>query len=777
MKKTDIRNANVAGAAVSMEEGLPGTTQRTAEQELLARKKQAGAKRTDDRAAVQEQISDEVVLDNLGYEEGNGAFSTMAHIEASQSVEPLLYAQASTGTLSDAPVGGVSKPIFAIPETGVAATTSGATGVVAGLSSLEIAGIALGGAALIGGTVAIARSGDDNQTISALSDAQVAALTPAQVGGLTAAQVGALTDAQLAALTPAQVGALTATQIDALTPAQVAALGTDVASLSAAALASLDAAQIGALTDAQVAALTPAQVASLSDAQVAGFTATNADALTAAQLDALAAAGHLDGLSDAAVAAVPAATLGAVAPATVGALTDAQLAALTPVQVGALTATQIDVLTPAQIAALGTDITGLSTSALDSIDVAQAGGITQSQYFDLWNAENSAPLGGGDSRLQHLSAEMSQVHATTSADGTASGTNALSQYVNQVTGTDIVSDAEFDAGFTITGHAAAGASGTIKFYLDNDRTDGVNQVGTQLVEGADGVHINYNNSTGDYTLTFDANSAALLQATHNTYGSGIHQLTVDTDGSGAKNGSEASRLFLVADGTASSSDTGTVAQNYSVQDKVTGDAFVYYYGDPDGTGVGLWTKLDNGDTAANTGLVTTNRDADTNGWGDWDYYNTTGVALGTASTVANTALGMTTQVTAQTWEFHMGKSYDAAGDGYGAGDYMNQSGATANAGDHAIWNSNTSRLASEGELLALYAANFGAGNTVGAVQPITDTSSYNGYVASEDNRPGGWAGNGWSSAPTPSGHAYVTLGDGHANDSPDGTLHYVSAVL
>ncbi|HNL38050.1 MAG TPA: hypothetical protein PKH43_02920 [Saprospiraceae bacterium] len=57
MKKTDIRNANVAGAAVSMEEGLPGTTQRTAEQELLARKKQAGAKRTDDRAAVQEQIS------------------------------------------------------------------------------------------------------------------------------------------------------------------------------------------------------------------------------------------------------------------------------------------------------------------------------------------------------------------------------------------------------------------------------------------------------------------------------------------------------------------------------------------------------------------------------------------------------------------------------------------------------------------------------------------------------------------------------------------------
>jgi len=207
---------------------------------------------------------------------------------------------------------------------------------------------------------------------------------------------------------------------------------------------------------------------------------------------------------------------------------------------------------------------------------------------------------------------------------------------------------------------------------------------------------------------------------------------------------------------------------------------------PSATGVGRWTQLDSGDTAANTGLVTTNRDADTNGWGDWDYYNTTGVALGTASTVANTALGMTTQVTAQTWEFHMGKSYDAAGDGYGAGDYMNQSGATANAGDHAIWNSNTSRLASEGELLALYAANFGgdtggglaAGNTVGAVQPITDTSSYNGYVASEDNRPGGWANGVWSSAPTPSGHAPLGLYHGHAIDGPDGYYaDYVSAVL
>ena len=311
-------------------------------------------------------------------------------------------------------------------------------------------------------------------------------------------------------------------------------------------------------------------------------------------------------------------------------------------------ATQIDALSPAQVAALGSDITGLSTAALDSIDAAQAGGITQSQYFDLWNAENSTPLGGGDTRLQHLSTEMLQVHATTSADGTASGTNALSQYVNQVTGTDIVSDAEFDAGFTITGKAAAGAEGTIKFFLDNNRINGINEVGTQLQNGVNGVTIAYDNATGNYTLSFAAGSAALLQATHNTYGSGIHQLTVDTDGNGAKNSSEASRLFLVADGTAQNTDTGTVAQNYSVQDRVTGDVFVYYYGDPDGNGVGMWTKLDSGDTASNVTAVTTDRDLDGNGWGDSDYYNTTSVVTGTETTVANTALGVVSNIAAQT---------------------------------------------------------------------------------------------------------------------------------
>ena len=437
------------------------------------------------------------------------------------------------------------------------------------------------------------------------------------------------------------------------------------------------------------------------------------------------------------MASLDAAQVAAIAPASLATLSNAQLGALTGAQVGALTATQIDALTPAQIAALGTDITSLTTAALDSIDVAQAGGITQSQYFDLWNAENTTPLGGGDTRLQHLSAEMSQVHATTSADGKASGTNALSQYINQVTGTDIVSDAEFDAGFTIAGKMAPGSTNA-RFYLDNDRTNGTDELGTQLQNGVNGVTINHNTATGDYTISFAANSTALLQATHNTYGSGVHQLTVDADGDGTKDAGEASRLFLVASGTASSSDTGTVEQNYSVQDKVTGDVFVYYYGDPDGNGVGLWTRLDSGDSASNGGVVTANRDADGNGWGDLDYYNTTGIATGTESTTANTALGMTTDMAAQVWEFHMGKSSASA--------YTQANAATA-AGDHTAQGSNTSRLASQDELLALYAANFGANtggggaaaNIVGAVQPITDKSSFNSYVATEDNRPGGWA--------------------------------------
>jgi hypothetical protein len=395
--------------------------------------------------------------------------------------------------------------------------------------------------------------------------------------------------------------------------------------------------------------------------------------------------------------------------------------------------------------------------------------------FNLWVSDGHGtgtpnPTNGTTGALQAFSTEIGHQRAVTSADGTASGSHAMAQYINRVTGTDVVSAAEYAAGFTITGKAAAGASGTIRFWLDNNRVDGDEQMGTQLVSGVTpGVTINYNNATGDYTISFAANSAALQQATHNTYSSGVHKLTVDTDGSSGQNGTgltaEASRLFLVASGTAQVGDDGSVGKNYSVQDRATGNVFVYYHGDPDANGIGVWTPLDSGDAATIQGNNITDRDTDSNGWGDWDYYNTTGVTVGTQSTPANTAMGFVTNIAAQVWEFQMAKPSAT----------MDWSTANTFAGNHTTTGSNTSRMASLEEMLALYAANFGV-NTVGAVQAMTDTTSFIG-VLGEDNRPGGWATHIWSSAPTPSGHATIDLYNARLLDRMDGIGNAVSAVL
>jgi hypothetical protein len=308
---------------------------------------------------------------------------------------------------------------------------------------------------------------------------------------------------------------------------------------------------------------------------------------------------------------------------------------------------------------------------------------------------------------------------------------------------------------------------------DVDNLDGDNNHAT----GTD-VTATYNNATGDWSLAFAAGSGALLQATHNTYGSGVHQLVVDTDGNGSRTGSgasaEASRLFLVASGTASSSHTGLVSQNFSVQDKLTNDVFVYYFGDPDGAGVGLWTMMDNGDSASNYGINTIDKDNDTVFTGDWDYYNNPTAhanAASTPTTSSNTALHLVTNIGAQIWEFHMGTNTIPA------------SWTTANtqATDHGLWGSNTSRLASLAEAIALYAANFGGnnaiGNTVGPVQPMSDVGSTNLYVDAEDNRPGAWSYGVWSAAPTPFGHARPYLSYGGVFDDPDAFLFFASAVL
>jgi hypothetical protein len=306
-----------------------------------------------------------------------------------------------------------------------------------------------------------------------------------------------------------------------------------------------------------------------------------------------------------------------------------------------------------------------------------------------------------------------------------------------------------------------------------DNLDGDNNHAT----GTD-VTATYNNTTGDWSLAFAPGSGALLQATHNTYGSGVHQLLVDTNGNGSRTGSgasaEASRLFLVASGTASSSHTGLVSQNFSVQDKLTNDVFVYYFGDPDGAGVGLLTPMDNGDNASNTTIITTDKDNDT-AFGDFDYYNNPTAhanAATTPATASNTALHLVTNIGAQTWEFHMGHSSQG-----------NWPTANAIATDHAVWGSNTSRQASLAEGVALYAANFGGDgptrtpNTVGTVQPMSNVGSTNAYVDAEDNRPGGWNNVMWSAAPTPSGHAVLLLNSGQVLDYMDVGNFVVSPVL
>jgi hypothetical protein len=394
--------------------------------------------------------------------------------------------------------------------------------------------------------------------------------------------------------------------------------------------------------------------------------------------------------------------------------------------------------------------------------------------FGLWQSDGAGGSGTATTTnlLQTWSAQLVSHASQTNDAGTFNGSAPLSQYINRVTGTDVVSAAEFQNGFTITGKAAAGAT-NIRFYLDNDRTNGTDEIGTQLTNGSNGVTWTYDNTTGDYTITFAAGSTALKKATHNTHGSGVHKISVDASGDGVMQAGEASRLFLVASGTAQTTDTGQVGQNYSVRDRPTGNVFVYYYGDPDGNGIGLWTRLDDGDTAANPGTALTNRDGATlNSIVDWDYY-ATGITAGTQATTANTALGFVTSIAAQVWEFQMGQS--SASD-------QTWSAARTWAGDHTARGSNTSRMASLAETLALYAANFGGSGSsvntvVGAVEAMSNLTSTT-TAAGENNAPGGWTGtNIWTAAPTPSGNAVVSLTLGHVLDELGSAVYRVSAVL
>jgi hypothetical protein len=190
--------------------------------------------------------------------------------------------------------------------------------------------------------------------------------------------------------------------------------------------------------------------------------------------------------------------------------------------------------------------------------------------------------------------------------------------------------------------------------------------------------------------------------------------------------------------------------------------------------VGVLTQMDNGDSGSNPDIINTNKDNNILFPADWDYYNNPAAnanAASTPATASNTALHLVTNISAQTWEFHMANNSNQ----------VIWTTADAQATDHSLWGSNTSRQASLAEAVALYAANFGgnnaSGNTVGAVQPMSDVGSTNLYADAEDNRPGGWANSMWTAAPTPSGHARMNHHNGFLHDYPEALNLFVSAVL
>jgi hypothetical protein len=404
---------------------------------------------------------------------------------------------------------------------------------------------------------------------------------------------------------------------------------------------------------------------------------------------------------------------------------------------------------------------------------------SSAQMFSLWEVAAAAHAGDASlniNALNDLSAQTMVQRDATDRTGRANQRDAalsLPAWIDAVTGTDVVSAAEFVAGFSVTGKAAAGLQGSLQFLLDKDRTTGAAGEGAQVIrlgsndvngDGQSDVSVTYDNVSGEWTMTFAAQSAALAQAVHNTWSSGVHQLVMDKDGDGLHDSDEVERLFLVASGTARSTDAGLVQHNYSVHDRLSKHVFVYYYGDPDGAGVGLWTAMDPGDRPAEAFVLEVDRDAKNM---DWDYYNVGVGAADRQATVANTALHWVTTLPAQVWEFHVGFPGRAS---------LPEAGAR----DHVYWDSNTSRLPSLAEAMALYAANFGnltAGSEylsnpqsqahlVGAVQPFTRggvvNDDYQGPA--EDNVPRGWSNWVQTAAATPSGHAMVDLAYGSVHD-------------
>jgi hypothetical protein len=297
----------------------------------------------------------------------------------------------------------------------------------------------------------------------------------------------------------------------------------------------------------------------------------------------------------------------------------------------------------------------------------------------------------------------------TDASGVVGGSNALTSYISAVTGTDIVSQTEYQSGFSINGKIA---NAFAKFYLDNDRVNNLEENGIDLT-GQNGVQIVLN-ADNTFSLSFSQNSALIKQGTYNTPSSGVHKLSVDVDGDGDI---DTSRLFYVAPGVASLDDVPSVNNNYTTMDVATKQIFVYYSADIDNSGVGYW-ELGNADTDARS----------LSGMGGNFNYTKTAIS---ANAIQQSDLALPTLFNAPTkiYEFHIAKNLESS-------DYA---AALVNAGNHSVHNSNTSRLINAEEAFALYAANFGAdlgagSQTVGAIQAIDHTTTGGGLI-SQNNTP------------------------------------------
>ena len=367
-------------------------------------------------------------------------------------------------------------------------------------------------------------------------------------------------------------------------------------------------------------------------------------------------------------------------------------------------------------------------------------------------------------------------HSYTSSTGTLQGTQPLSQYINQVTGTDIVSSTEFSSGFSITGKLATGLSvNDIRFYLDNNREDGIDNAGqAQLVNGQNGVQYQYNSTTGDFQIDFAANSTALLPGTVRTASSGVHKLWISTNNDDVQDSGEPSRLFLVSPGTATLADDLT--QNYTIKDAASNQIFVYFAADVDGSsGVGVHT-YDPSTAQDSDGFTPLNLGA------AWNYFKTAQAANNQDFTANGLSLNALLDLPKQIYEFHTAIN--------SSNPSIDFDTAKSNAEDHTLTGSNSSRMLSTAEAMALYAANFGADdgagfNTVGDITPLThDMATAVNMVQANNNVASSWANVLWTSnnfyaAANAASytHATLSLNYGYINELPNWNTAAAAYVL